>query len=137
MTSKLVYNGNLHTTAVHEQSGTVLETDAPLDNQGKGERFSPTDLVATSLGSCMLTTMGIAARDKQIDLSETTVGIEKIMAAAPRRISQIKLHIDFPKNPALSREDREWLERVAINCPVAKSLSPDLVQSVTFDWHLD
>ena len=137
MTSKLVYNGDLHTTARHQHSGTVLETDAPVDNQGNGERFSPTDLVATSLGSCMLTTMGIAARDKKIDLKDTSATIEKIMASSPRRISQINVHIDFPKNPGLAREDRDWLERVALNCPVAKSLSSGLVQSVTFDWHTD
>jgi putative redox protein len=137
MTSKLVYTGDLHTRAVHESSGTMIETDAPVDNQGKGARFSPTDLLATSLGSCMLTTMGIAARDREIDLKGATASIEKIMVSAPRRIQEVRVHIDFPKNHAVSPENREYLQRVALSCPVAKSLNQELIQTVDFDWHLE
>lgn len=135
MTSKLVYNGELRTTATHEQSGSVIETDAPKDNRGKGEKFSPTDLVATSLGSCMLTTMGIAAADRQIDMKGARISIEKIMGSGPRRIIEVKVRVDFPRDHRVSPGDREYLERVALACPVAKSLHPDIAQSVSFDWH--
>lgn len=134
MTSKIVYVGNLHTVDTHIKSGTVIETDAPVDNNGKGEKFSPTDLVANALGACMLTTMGIAARDKKLPLENTHISIEKIMAANPRRISEVKVTIDFPKANGFSEKDRGYLERVALNCPVAKSLHPDIKQSVTFNW---
>jgi len=129
-----VYTGELGTRAVHELSGTVIETDAPRDNQGKGEKFSPTDLVATSLGSCMLTTMGISARDKQLALDGTTAAVEKIMISNPRRIAEIKVHINFPGSVHCPLGDRAYLERVALNCPVAKSLHTDIKQSVSFHW---
>src|SRR3954471_322414 len=98
MTSQIKYEGNLRTVATHLQSGTVIETDAPTDNQGKGERFSPSDLVATALGNCMLTIMGIKARDMQINLENTTVDITKIMVSNPRRIGELKVVIKFPEN---------------------------------------
>src|SRR5215207_7323474 len=97
MTSHVVYDGNLRTVGTHKASGTAIETDAPVDNQGKGERFSPTDLVATALGTCMLTVMGIKSRAMGIDLKGTTVDITKIMAANPRRISAIKAIVHFPR----------------------------------------
>src|ERR1700750_2684903 len=96
MTSTVIYEGDLHTVARHLQSGTEIETDAPVDNQGKGERFSPTDLVATALGSCMATLMGIAARTHNINMDGATFEVEKIMAADPRRISEIKVNVQFP-----------------------------------------
>lgn len=134
MTSKIVYVGNLRTQDTHLKSGTVIETDAPVDNNGKGEKFSPTDLVANALGACMMTMMGIAARDKNLLLENTQISIEKIMAANPRRISEVKVIIDFPKDHPIGESDRAYLERIALNCPVAKSIHPDIKQSVTFNW---
>lgn len=133
MTSKIVYTGDLRTLATHVKSGTVIETDAPVDNNGKGEKFSPTDLVATALGSCMMTIMGIVARDRNLALEQTTLSIEKIMGTEPRRIIEIKIDIQFPQND-ISEKDRKYLEHRALNCPVAKSVHPDIKQSVTFHW---
>jgi uncharacterized OsmC-like protein len=134
MTSEIIYKGQLRTEARHLQSGTVIETDAPVDNQGKGERFSPTDLVATALGSCMLTIMGIKARDMEIDLAGTQIAITKIMVADPRRIGEIKVDFTFPASLELSDKDKTILENAARACPVAKTLHPDLVQSISFAW---
>src|SRR3954467_15358241 len=114
MTAKILYEGNLRTVATHLQSGTVIETDAPTDNQGKGERFSPTDLVATALGNCMMTIMGIKARDMQDNLVGTTMDITKIMAQNPRRIGEIKVAINFPADLNLDSRQREILERAAM-----------------------
>lgn len=133
MTSKILYTGDLRTESTHIQSGTTIETDAPLDNHGKGERFSPTDMVANSLGTCMLTTMGIKAEDLQVDLKGTSAEITKIMAAEPRRIAEIKVLIHFPAMD-LDEKTKTILERTALHCPVAKSLSADLIQTVEFDW---
>ncbi len=134
MTANIVYKGELRTTATHNQSGTVIETDAPKDNNGRGEKFSPTDLVATALGSCMMTIMGIAARDKRLPLDGTRISIEKIMGTNPRRIVEVKVTIDFPKESLIAADDKAHLERVALNCPVAKSIHPDIKQTVTFNW---
>lgn len=134
MTSEIIYKGQLRTEARHEQSGTVIETDAPVDNQGKGERFSPTDLVATALGSCMLTIMGIKARDMQIDLAGTQVAITKIMVADPRRIGEIQVTFTFPASLELNEKDKTILENAARTCPVAKTLHPDLLQTIRFEW---
>src|SRR3954463_11838504 len=106
MTSTVVYDGNLRTVATHLQSGTVIETDAPVDNQGKGERFSPSDLVATALGSCMMTIMGIKARDMNVDLKGTRIEIEKIMKSDPRRIAGINLTFSYPASLSLSDKER-------------------------------
>lgn len=133
MTSKIVYKGGLRTKATHLRSGCEIETDAPVDNHGKGESFSPTDLAATSLGACMMTIMGIAARDRHIELENTEIEVEKVMASAPRRIAEIRLKIRFPDND-LSGETREYFERIARNCPMAKSLHPDIVQTIEFFW---
>ncbi len=134
-TSKIEYEGALRTKAVHLGSGRDLITDAPVDNNGKGEAFSPTDLVATALGSCMLTVMGIKARSMGFDLEEATVSITKVMAAAPRRISEIKVHIRLKQN--CDGPTRQVLEETARHCPVAKSLHPDLQQNLTFEWVTD
>ncbi|MCW3114104.1 MAG: OsmC family protein [Segetibacter sp.] len=134
MTSQIIYEGNLRTVATHLQSGTVIETDAPTDNQGKGERFSPTDLVATALGNCMLTIMGIKARDMQLDLEGTQVDITKIMVAEPRRIGEIKVVINFPENLKTDEKQRTIIERAAMTCPVFESLHPDLKKDVEFQW---
>ena len=133
-TASIIYTGELRTTATHLQSGTVIETDAPVDNNGKGERFSPTDLVATALGSCMLTIMGIKARDNQWAIEGTKVSIQKIMGTEPRRITGVKVVFDFPQGHNLDEKARTILERAALTCPVAKSVHPDIVQDVTFNW---
>jgi len=134
MTSQIIYKGALRTEAKHLQSSTLIETDAPVDNQGKGERFSPTDLLATSLGNCMLTIMGIKARDMQINLEGTKVDITKIMKAEPRRVGGIKVDFHFPEGLELNDKDKEILQRAAITCPVAKSIHPDIEQDITFKW---
>lgn len=134
MTSQITYEGNLRTVATHLQSGTVIETDAPTDNQGKGERFSPTDLVATALGNCMLTIMGIKARDFGVDLEGTKIDITKMMIANPRRIGEIKVLINFPENVKADEKQRIILERSAITCPVFESLHPDMKKDVEFKW---
>ena len=131
-TSKIIYQGALRTQATHLGSGNEMITDAPLDNNGRGEAFSPTDLVATALGSCMLTMMGIKARSMDFDLEDASVSITKVMAAAPRRIAEVKVHLRLKQN--CDERTRELLETIALNCPVAKSLSSDLKQTVSFEW---
>lgn len=133
MTSKVLYQGNLRTRLTHLYSGNEIISDAPLDNQGLAQSFSPTDLAATSLGSCMMTIMGIKARDMKLNLDGTEIEITKIMASAPRRISEINAVIRFPKN-SFSDKDKAVLENAARNCPVAKSLHPDIKQDIKFIW---
>ena len=132
-TSSIIYTGELRTVATHLQSGIEIITDAPTDNQGKGEAFSPTDLLATSLGCCMLTIMGINARTNGMNIDGTKVEITKIMAANPRRVSEIGVLITLPNN-SYSEKERKMLEIAALNCPVAKSLHPDIKQDVKFIW---
>jgi len=134
MTSQIIYKGALRTEATHLQSNTVIETDAPTDNQGKGERFSPTDLLATSLGNCMLTIMGIKARDMNIDLTNTKIDITKIMKAEPRRVGGVKVTFHFPPSLQLDEKQQTILENAARTCPVAKSIHPDIEQDITFNW---
>ncbi|WP_407520791.1 OsmC family protein [Lacibacter sp. MH-610] len=134
MTSRIVYNGELRTTATHLQSNTPIETDAPVDNQGKGERFSPTDLLATSLGSCMMTLMGIKARDMNIDLTGVTIDIQKHMKADPRRVGGVEVTFHFPATLALDEKQKTILQNAALTCPVAKSIHPDIEQKVVFNW---
>ena len=134
MTSQIVYKGNLRTEATHLQSNTIIETDAPVDNNGKGERFSPTDIVVTSLGSCMLTIMGMKAADMNIDLTGTILDIQKTMATSPRRISGAHIRFQFPENLQLSEKEQTILENAAHTCPVAKSLHPDVEVKVNFEW---
>ena len=134
MTSEIIYKGALRTEAKHLQSETVIETDAPLDNQGKGERFSPSDLLATSLGSCMLTIMGIKARDMNISLDGTEVSIQKFMKPEPRRVSGIDVRFNFPSSLSLDEKQKIILERAAFTCPVAQSIHPDIQVNVDFGW---
>jgi putative redox protein len=136
MTSTIIYEGELRTVATHLQSGSIIETDAPLDNQGKAQRFSPSDLVATALGSCMMTIMGIKARDLAVDLRGTKISIEKIMKADPRRIGGINLGFEFPDNLQLDDKQRTILERAAHTCPVIYSLHPDIQINVRFNWNV-
>ena len=127
------YQGDLHCKATHGPSGTELTTDAPKDNQGRGESFSPTDLVATALGTCMLTIMGIAARSLNIDFAGATATVEKEMTATqPRRIQRLAVKIHVPHAP--SPADREKLERAAYACPVHKSLDLDVKIPIEFTW---
>lgn len=127
------YQGDLHCKAVHGPSGSVLATDAPTDNQGRGESFSPTDLVATALGTCMVTTMGILARTLNLDISGATATVEKEMTAAPpRKIQRLRVKIRVPQPH--SSENREKLERAAHTCPVVRSLHPDVEIPVEFVW---
>ncbi len=134
MTSTIVYKGHLRTGATHLQSQSVIETDAPTDNHGKGERFSPTDLVATALGSCMLTIMGIKAGEMNIDLTGVKIDIQKHMKADPRRIGGVDVIFTFPSTLTLSEKEKTILQNAALTCPVAKSLHPDIAQNVSFNW---
>jgi uncharacterized OsmC-like protein len=133
MTAKVIYESNLRTTCVHLQSGSSIETDAPTDNKGKGERFSPTDLIATGLGACMITTMGIKAETMDIALDGASVEVTKVMVSDPRRIGKIIAHITIP-NLGLDDKTKEILERVARTCPVERSLHPDLELDMSFTW---
>ena len=133
MTSTVTYQGELRTKMKHLESGTIVFTDAPKDNHGQGAAFSPTDLMATSLGACMLSIMGIYAREHGIDIVGTTVNITKIMAQNPRRVATIEALLTMPQN-AFSDKDKKALERAALTCPVSKSLHPDIVQNIQFIW---
>jgi len=131
-TIETTYLGELRTEPVHVQSGTHIITDAPVDNQGKGEAFSPTDLMSASLGSCAMTIMGIAARTHGIDMDGATASITKIMAANPRRVAEIVVDFKFPKT--YTEKEQKILEHAALTCPVYLSLHPDLVKTVNFGW---
>lgn len=133
MTATVTYESNLRTTCLHLQSGSAIETDAPTDNKGKGERFSPTDLIATGLGACMITTMGIKAQSMDISLDGAKVEVTKIMVSDPRRIGKIIAHVTMPKLN-LDEKTIEILERVARTCPVERSLHPDVELDIQFNW---
>lgn len=132
-TSEVIYQGQLRTKAIHLQSGNFIFTDAPKDNHGNGDYFSPTDLVATALGCCMLTIMGIEANKHQIDINGTTVKVIKKMGINPRRIVKITVNIEM-KGQKLTDEQKSMLEKAALNCPVAKSIHPDIEQDVQFAY---
>ena len=131
-TSKIIYKNNLRTEAQHIASGQKIITDAPVDNNGKGEAFSPTDLVATALASCMITIMAIAAEKNGINISETSASVKKVMGINPRTISDIVIEIKMSKDLAL--KDRKRLEKAALACPVHKSLHPDMNKEITFSY---
>ncbi len=132
-TSKITYNGGLRTTSIHERSGKEIITDAPVDNKGKGEAFSPTDLLATSLGNCMLTIVGIAANEHGFSIDGTTCEITKIMAENPRRVAEIVVNLQFPANNYADK-DKKIIERSANTCPVMYSLHPDIKKTVSFNY---
>lgn len=133
MTSTVVYDGDLRTIGTHLQSGTVIETDPPVDNHGKGEHFSPTDLMATSLASCMLTIMGIKARGLELDIKGIKIDVEKIMKADPRRVGGINLTFSIPEALAsLDEKNKTILKNAAHTCPVAHSIHPDI--EVNVNW---
>lgn len=133
MTSTVLYNGELRTTCTHLRSGNHFETDAPLDNKGKGERFSPTDLMATSLGTCMITVMGIKAKSLGFDLNGVEIEVEKIMKADPRRVGGINLYFHIPVNlQNLDEQVRNTLKNTGETCPVMFSIHPDI--AVNIGW---
>ena len=132
-TIRTLYLGDLRTENEHVQSGNKVITDAPLDNQGKGEYFSPTDLLATALGSCIMTIMGIKARDNGIDLSGTIADVTKIMASDPRRVAEVIVEFKFPDKD-YSDEEKKLVESVAGTSPVPLSLHPGLIQTIKFNW---
>ncbi len=132
MTSKVTYLGDLRTSSIHLQSGSEIISDAPLDNNGKGEAFSPTDTVANALASCMMTVMGIKARDLNVDFIGSTASVTKIMQAEPRRISAIEIVFDM--NVATDEKTKTILERTAITCPVFLSLNPAIEKQISFNW---
>ncbi|WP_339629243.1 OsmC family protein [uncultured Maribacter sp.] len=134
MTSKVTYNGELRTECVHLKSNDSFVTDAPVDNNGLGQAFSPTDTVATGLASCMLTMMGIKANGLEVDLKGTYASVTKHMAASPRRISKIEVEVHLPEK--VSEEVRKILKYTADTCPVLYSLHPDIEKVITYHWDL-
>lgn len=131
-TSTVTYLGNLRTESTHLQSGSIIISDAPIDNNGKGEAFSPTDTVANALASCMFTVMGIKARDLDIDISGSTAQVTKIMGTEPRRIVEIK--VLFEMNATCDAKTKAILERTAMTCPVFYSLHPEIIKDIVFNW---
>ncbi|WP_434354101.1 OsmC family protein [Psychrobacter sp. HD31] len=129
-TASVTYQGQLRTMAVHLQSNNQIITDAPTDNHGKGEAFSPTDLLATSLASCMMTIMGIKADDMGLDITGSTAEVTKLMATDPRRVAQVDVLIKA--QGVISDKDKKILQKAALTCPVAKSIHPDILQNVEF-----
>ncbi len=131
-TSKVTYLGDLRTSSIHISSGSEIISDAPVDNNGKGEAFSPTDTVANALASCMFTVMGIKAREMEVDFSGSTAEVTKVMAVDPRRISEI--HITFNMNLEVDEKTKTILERTGMTCPVHYSLHPDIKKVIVFNW---
>ncbi|WP_417589813.1 OsmC family protein [Owenweeksia hongkongensis] len=131
-TSRIVYQGGLRTEAEHLKSGQKIITDAPTDNHGKGEAFSPTDLLSTALGACMLTVMGIKAQSLGFDLEDASAEIIKVMDDNPRKVGEVGVKISLKQN--CDDKTKKILEGIGLNCPVAKSLGSDLKQNVSFEW---
>lgn len=131
--AEITYKGELRTEAAHLKSGNIIVTDAPIDNKGKGEAFSPTDLMSTSLGCCMLTIMGIVAERDGINIIGTKVSISKIMADKPRKVQEIIVEMNFPTNN-YSEKEKTIIENAARTCPVALSLHPELKQTISFNY---
>lgn len=132
MTSKVTYLGELRTSSVHLQSGTEILSDAPTDNHGRGEAFSPTDLLANALGSCMVSIMAIKSKDLNVNLEGSTVEVTKIMQPEPRKIAKIVIVMNM--SVAVDEKTKTILERAAMHCPVLLSLNPDIEKDVTFNW---
>lgn len=132
MTATIIYQGNLRCSATHLQSGTILETDAPTDNRGKGERFSPTDLVCTALATCIVTTIAMKAIDMNVNIDNSTLEVTKYMQNDPRRIGKIEIKINF--TTAMDEKTKTILERVGHTCPVHRSLHPDIEMNIEYVW---
>ncbi len=135
MTASIIYKGDLRCECTHLQSGTIIETDAPTDNRGKGERFSPTDTVCVALATCMITTMGLRCNDMEIDISGTRLDVTKHMLSDPRRIGKIEITLHLPAHN-VNEKDRMILQKIGDNCPVMKSLHPDLEVVTEYVWGL-
>lgn len=133
MTAEIIYNGQLRTSATHVRSGNTIFNDAPVDNHGKGEAFSPTDMIATALGTCILTIMGIAAQKNDIDMLGAKAEVSKEMASEPRRIAKIEVIVKMPPNN-YSDHDKQILKKALDNCPVCRSLHPDMKQDIKIIW---
>jgi putative redox protein len=134
MTASIKYEGNLRCSALHIQSGTAIETDAPTDNRGRGEKFSPTDLLCVSLAACMLTTMAIKAGDLQVDITNSSADVTKHILSDPRRVGKIEVAVNLPANG--NERDRKILEKTGDNCPVMKSIHPDIEVVISYKWGL-
>ncbi len=134
MTASVIYKGTLRCEAKHIQSSSMLETDAPTDNHGKGERFSPTDLLCVSLATCIVTTMGIRASDMKLDLSGTSLEVTKHMLPDPRRVGNIEIKINFLQELQVNEHDRLVLQKAGDNCPVMKSLNTNTEVHVNYIW---
>jgi len=134
MTASIIYKGDLRCECTHLQSGTLIETDAPTDNRGKGERFSPTDTLCVALATCIVTTMALKAYDMNINLAGTKIDVTKHMIADPRHIGKIDIVLHFDSILHLEEKNKTILKRVGDNCPVAKSLHPDLEIDITYNW---
>lgn len=134
MTATIEYLGNLRCECTHLQSGSIIETDAPTDNQGKGERFSPTDTVCVALATCIITTMGIKAQSMNIDLAGSKLEVTKHMVSDPRRIGRIDIKLILKSAAEISDRDKEVLQRVGNQCPVARSLHPDVEKNIEYAW---
>ena len=132
MTASIIYKGNLRCEAQHVQSKSTIETDAPTDNRGKGERFSPTDLLCVSLATCMLTTMGIKAADLNVNIANSKAEVTKHMGSDPRRVIKVEVVVSLPGNA--NEKERLILERAGNNCPVAKSEHPDIELALSYNW---
>lgn len=134
MTAKVIYTGDLHTVATHIRSGSSIETDAPVDNKGKGERFSPTDLVAVALATCILTTLGLAETTHDINIVGAECEVEKIMTASPRAIGELIVRISFPGRAPFTDKEKIKIEHIAHTCPVHRSLAPECKRTIIFNW---
>ena len=134
MTASIIYTGNLRCEVEHTRSKTIIETDAPTDNRGKGEKFSPTDLLCVSLGTCMLTTMAIKANDMNVNITNATADITKHMFSDPRRVGKIEVAVNLPAIE--SEKDRKILQKAGDNCPVMKSINPDIEVAIDYKWSL-
>ena len=134
MTASIIYQGDLRCSATHLQSGTVIETDAPTDNRGKGEKFSPTDLLCVSLGTCIITTIAIKARDLNIDVKDTAIEVTKYMLSDPRRVGQVDVNVKFLTGLSIDEKDKMLLQKTGDNCPVAKSIHADIKVNILYQW---
>jgi len=134
MTASIIYQGDLRCSATHLQSKTIIETDAPTDNRGKGEKFSPTDLLCVSLGTCIITTIAIKARDLNIDVKSTAIEVTKYMLSDPRRVGQVDVNVKFLTGLSIDEKDKMFLQKIGDNCPVAKSIHPDIKVNILYQW---
>ena len=135
MTASIIYKGQLRCECTHLQSGTVIETDAPTDNHGKGERFSPTDTLCVALATCVVTTMALKANTLQINLDGTGIAVTKYMLSDPRRIGKIDVILTIPATAQADETTKLILQRVGDQCPVAKSLHPNLEVNIVYNWN--